>query len=329
MEGEFKRGDVYWLKDRDSVGSEERLRRPVVIVSSDKANGTSPMVTAASMTTKMRYGIINVPVNIRGRQSWVLCNQVNCWDKVRLDQYICTVTEAEMAEIDKGLRYALSLNNYRDDDDGEDENRCFREEIESLNRQIADRKDSDTGVVVERDMWKRMYEKAIEMLAEVQLPKAEPKVVEEKVAPKVEKVVDPDPDLEPVDINLCTRGDLMKLGLSSDMVSAIFKHRPYKTVNDLRSVPGMNSALFNTLKNRIDCIPVIKKEPKVVGDKKVNMNTATAKEIVEGTGICESTARQIVSYRKKVGRFDTIEDLEIVPRVGPLTIKRFREKMEV
>lgn len=327
MEGEFKRGDVYWLKDRDSVGSEERLRRPVVIVSADRGNETAPMVTAASMTSKMRYGVINVPVMIKKKQSWVMCNQVNCWDKVRLDQYICTLTEEEMAEIDKGLRYALSLNNYRNDEDWEDENRCLREEIESLNRQIADRKDSDTGVAVERDMWKRMYERAIEMLAEVQIPKAEPKVVEEEVAPKVEQKVDSEP--EPVEINLCTRADLVNLGLSSEMVSAIFKHRPYKTVNDLRSVPGMNSALFNTLKNRVDCTPVVKKEPKVVGDKKVNMNTATAKEIAEGTGICLSTATQIVSYRNKLGRFDTIDDLLVVPRVGPLTIKRFREKMEV
>lgn len=49
--------------------------------------------------------------------------------------------------------------------------------------------------------------------------------------------------------------------------------------------------------------------------KAVNINTAT-KEELEAIGINDQTARNIVNYRKKNGRYHGVEDLLLVPRFG-------------
>lgn len=79
--------------------------------------------------------------------------------------------------------------------------------------------------------------------------------------------------------------------------------------------------------------PVKKKKPEpvvVTGEQvKVNVNTCTWKELVEKTGICESTAKEIVRYRKKYEQFLSLEDLLIVPRFGKTCMKRYGSMLEV
>jgi competence protein ComEA len=47
-------------------------------------------------------------------------------------------------------------------------------------------------------------------------------------------------------------------------------------------------------------------------DNKVNLNTATAKELSKLKGLTNAKARAIVSYRKKHGEFKSLEDLKEV-----------------
>ena len=79
--------------------------------------------------------------------------------------------------------------------------------------------------------------------------------------------------------------------------------------------------------------PVKKKKPEpvvVTGEQvKVNVNTCTWKELVEKTGICESTAKQVITYRKKYDKFLGLEDLLIVPRFGKGCMKKYGHLLEV
>lgn len=49
---------------------------------------------------------------------------------------------------------------------------------------------------------------------------------------------------------------------------------------------------------------------------KVNLNTATAKELQQLNGIGASKAKAIINYRKKIGGFKTVEQLKDVKGIG-------------
>jgi mRNA interferase MazF len=324
---------MYWVKDPTSVGVEEWFKRPFLIISSDKGNETSPSVLGASMTTKSRWGIINVPVNAGGRKSTVMCNQVYCIDKSRLGNYIGTATEEEMAEIDRGLRFVLDL--MKEPTDSED----WRDKrIADLEEQIAAQADVKTTEAVERDMWKRMYEKALELLAgkkvaeTTETPKAvepviveKPKVAEEK--PVEEKLVEE----KLVDVNTGTERELRDAGCSLEMIHNIVERRPFKSLEELKTLPNVTRIGYQIVSQRLTCVPVLdvkwkKDEPRKA---KVNVNTAKATEIKEATGMNLTTAYAICGHRKKHGRYEKLDDLLNVKSFGEICMKRYGAMLEV
>jgi len=63
---------------------------------------------------------------------------------------------------------------------------------------------------------------------------------------------------------------------------------------------------------------------------KVNVNTATADELVEGLkGIGPKKAQAIIVYRDKHGPFTTIDQLKEVKGIGPATLARNKDRLEL
>ncbi len=56
----------------------------------------------------------------------------------------------------------------------------------------------------------------------------------------------------------------------------------------------------------------------------VNVNTATAEQLVALPGIGETKARAIVDLRDERGRFDSIEELLDVKGIGPAALEKAR-----
>ena len=67
-------------------------------------------------------------------------------------------------------------------------------------------------------------------------------------------------------------------------------------------------------------------EPPIV---KANVNTDTVQEIVQKIGLNMHTAREIVRYRRVHGGYRTLEDLLICPRIGKVSLEKWRDKFEV
>jgi competence protein ComEA len=65
----------------------------------------------------------------------------------------------------------------------------------------------------------------------------------------------------------------------------------------------------------------------VGADAKVNINTATAKELTTLSGIGQKVAERIVAYREAHGPFKKAEDLRKVEGVGPGLWERNRERI--
>ena len=65
---------------------------------------------------------------------------------------------------------------------------------------------------------------------------------------------------------------------------------------------------------------------------KVNINTATAKDLMKVKGINASKARAIVAYRKKHGDFKTINDITQVKgfkKLNPTTLENITNQLTV
>ena len=57
----------------------------------------------------------------------------------------------------------------------------------------------------------------------------------------------------------------------------------------------------------------------------INLNTATAKELIRLPQIGPKTAERILSYRETHGPFKRVDDLTAVKGIGPRTLERLRE----
>ena len=62
---------------------------------------------------------------------------------------------------------------------------------------------------------------------------------------------------------------------------------------------------------------------------KINLNTASATELMQLPGVGEVTAEAIVSHRDTVGKFSEIEDLLDISGIGPAKFEKLHELVTV
>ena len=114
----MRRGDVYWAELAPRSGSEERGRRPVIVVSHDGFNEVTSWrsVTVVPLSTsgrQARRGLTAVPID-RGaaglRAACVaLCHQVTTLDRAKLVERIGALSPADLRRVGEGLLVALDL----------------------------------------------------------------------------------------------------------------------------------------------------------------------------------------------------------------------------
>ena len=115
---EIRRGDVYYIDKKDIevepvVGSEQKGRRPVIVIQNDTGNKYSPTTIVAYITTQKKHGLpthVVLHSNILRRASTAMLEQIRTVSKNRLNTYLGTLTDAEMQKIDRALRISLNLN---------------------------------------------------------------------------------------------------------------------------------------------------------------------------------------------------------------------------
>jgi mRNA interferase MazF len=113
-----RRGEVFWADVHPRSGSEQRGRRPVIIVSHDAfnlASGWRSVIVVPLSTSKAQEerGPTSVPVPSGAgglaRSSFALCHQITTLDRAKLSERVGTVSASVLATIDAGLRAALNL----------------------------------------------------------------------------------------------------------------------------------------------------------------------------------------------------------------------------
>jgi mRNA interferase MazF len=112
------RGDVYWATFEPRSGSEQRGRRPAVIVSHDGFNAvrswrTLLVVPLTTSTAHARRGptAIPIPAGTAGlaRASFAVCHQVTVLDRTQLGERLGRIPADLLGAIGTGLMHALDL----------------------------------------------------------------------------------------------------------------------------------------------------------------------------------------------------------------------------
>lgn len=111
----YLRGQIWKFEDPyekfrfTSVTSVQRGSRPVIVVSNDLGNATSPTVIVVPCTTQAKTKLpTHYEFKINDLNNTALCEQVMTVDKTSLVSYITTLSAAEMEEVSRCVEIAVS-----------------------------------------------------------------------------------------------------------------------------------------------------------------------------------------------------------------------------
>lgn len=108
------RGQIYYADLSPVKGSEQGGFRPVLIVQNDVGNKYSPTVISAVITSRHTKAKLPTHVWLNAecglpKDSMVELEQLRTLDKTRLSEFMGTVSEEVMKEIDKAIKISLGV----------------------------------------------------------------------------------------------------------------------------------------------------------------------------------------------------------------------------
>lgn len=109
----MKRGDVYYADLNPNIGHEQGGTRPCVIVQNDIGNKNSHTTIVAPVTSQEKPRMpTHVPICAKDKlycKSIILLEQIRTIDKLRLQNFVCVLSDETMHKVDKALKISLSL----------------------------------------------------------------------------------------------------------------------------------------------------------------------------------------------------------------------------
>lgn len=108
----MKRGEIYYVRRRDAIGSETMKARPAIIVSHNALNNSSEVVEVVYLTTQPKKDLpTHATINSTGTTSTALCEHIDHVSTLLIGDYCGTCTAEEMRSVDVALMESLGLKN--------------------------------------------------------------------------------------------------------------------------------------------------------------------------------------------------------------------------
>ena len=336
MNGTFERGEVYWVNLGSGFKNEKGVFRPGVVVARESFTRNEDCVMVALTTTKNKGRDYEVRIDVTNRPSYVMCNEVNTYDKERFGDYIGQCTPEEMRAIEDALELVFDLG-YKDDVELEK----LRAEVGSkdaiiteLQQQLAAYAGINTDEIaalrVENAVIQKLYGKAVDELASIKFAKdlaARQPAEDALVAPEVPRH-DETPNDSRLDINHCTGYQLKKLGFDPEIADRIVRARPFGCLEDLKKVFGLTANMYRLKSPMLCCTPFAPKVLEMTEPDAVNINQCSGKDLI-AMGMDKNAAYKITSHRKRNGFFASVEELKSVRGVSQKCYTQFASRLAV
>jgi len=113
----MKRGEVYWARLAPRSGSEQRGRRPVIVVSHNGFNENPnwrsiivvPLSTSQAQAKRGPTAVYLKRIEGLGKASVALCHQVTTLDRSKLTLLIGELAPVMLAQVEQGLKASMAM----------------------------------------------------------------------------------------------------------------------------------------------------------------------------------------------------------------------------
>lgn len=111
MEQVYLRGDIVWVSnDIKANSSIQNGMRPYLIISNNKNNQYSDIITAVPLTTKYKkYMPTHHHILVNGKENTVLAEQITCISKNNIIKYIDTIEDDDLQKVEEKIKIQLEL----------------------------------------------------------------------------------------------------------------------------------------------------------------------------------------------------------------------------
>jgi len=104
------RGSVYWVDLEPTAGSQQRGRRPCLVLTVDPINAVRRTVGVVPLSSSPQVAEpIVIAVKSIGPQTVAICDQLRAVDKRKIEGLIGTVTDDELALIEESVKAVFGL----------------------------------------------------------------------------------------------------------------------------------------------------------------------------------------------------------------------------
>ena len=173
MLNRYPRGGVFWLNDYNNPkGSEQSGSRPALIVSNDRNNTYSPVVTIVPITSKVKTTLPThvtiAAIDGSAEPNIILCEQITTVSKNRLSTFKGILSSDVLTKVEKALAIQLDISTK------EDTEPVIKETTTIVPPPITAPKNNSanpTGCVGYSEDYKKMYLKDAEKMTNAQLAK--------------------------------------------------------------------------------------------------------------------------------------------------------------
>ena len=107
----FCRGDVHWVDLEPTFGSQQRGRRPCLILTVDAINAVRRTIGVVPLSTSPKIApplIVAVPS--MGEGAVALCDQVRAVDRKKFGKRIAALTDEELKSVEAGVAAVFGLD---------------------------------------------------------------------------------------------------------------------------------------------------------------------------------------------------------------------------
>lgn len=109
----IKRGDIYWVDLPDSKGRELKEIHPCLVISNDRQNAASPLITVmpiTSLKTGDKIYSFQLPITLQ-KKSVLLVDQIQTIDRDKFKDKITEIKENLLEEVERKIHFVLALRN--------------------------------------------------------------------------------------------------------------------------------------------------------------------------------------------------------------------------